>query len=127
VGLILVKELLELLRRWSGKGDPPRVRELRVRPVPRLPAMAPLYDVLRFFKVGGLETGMCSAEWSLLGIEPLGASSLALVCCVGYSMRPDSRSGHYSKWYKPDHAEAARVRVCVFSLPEFQGVHPRNQ
>ncbi|KIZ04445.1 hypothetical protein MNEG_3516 [Monoraphidium neglectum] len=51
VGLILVKELLELLRRWSGKGDPPRVRELRVRPVPRLPAMAPLYDVLRFFKM----------------------------------------------------------------------------
>ncbi|KAI8474308.1 MAG: hypothetical protein J3K34DRAFT_465788 [Monoraphidium minutum] len=51
-GLVLVKDLLQLLRLWRERGAPPRVSEVRVRPIPALPAMVPLYDVLKFFKTG---------------------------------------------------------------------------
>jgi hypothetical protein len=53
VGLVLVKDLLRLLRRWR-EADAPRVREAGVRPVTLLPAAAPLYDVLRIFKARAL-------------------------------------------------------------------------
>jgi metal transporter CNNM len=48
LGLILVKEVLQF---WRCK-DPPRISQLALRPLPRLPAETPMFDVLRYFQVG---------------------------------------------------------------------------
>lgn len=46
-GLILVKEVLQFWR----CAETPRVSQLCLRPLPRLPADTPMFDMLRFFQV----------------------------------------------------------------------------
>jgi len=48
VGLILVKELLEYVKRFP---DSP-VSSLKIRPLPRLSALTPMYDMLKLFRTG---------------------------------------------------------------------------
>lgn len=46
-GLILVKEVLQFWR----CAETPRVSQLSMRPLPRLSAVTPMFDMLRYFQV----------------------------------------------------------------------------
>lgn len=51
MGLILVKDLLQF---WQC-AESPVVRQLRMRPLPKLPVSTPMFDVLNFFQVGTMD------------------------------------------------------------------------
>ncbi|GBF93780.1 hypothetical protein Rsub_06112 [Raphidocelis subcapitata] len=66
IGLVLVKEVLQF---WRSK-QPPRVSQLTLRQLPRLPADARLYDVLKLFQTGN--------SHMMLLVAPVGTNLLEL-------------------------------------------------
>ncbi|KAG1658546.1 hypothetical protein FOA52_004573 [Chlamydomonas sp. UWO 241] len=69
VGLILVKELLEYVKRFP---DSP-VTGLKIRPLPRLSALTPMYDMLKLFRTGRAHMALLTQpELSYTGEDPEG-------------------------------------------------------